>query len=110
MLRNTVKALPEGYDGESTIAAIRIKDGYVYVSNRGHDSISVMQITGDSLRLEATVPCGGKSPRDFDIFGNLLICTNETSGNVTFFEIENAIPTRLEAELRIASALCVCKK
>ena len=109
-IKNTIGTLPSDFKGESTVAAIRIKDGYVYVSNRGHDSISVMKIEGDSLRLVTTVPCGGESPRDFDIFGNLLICTNETSGNVTFFEIKNSIPLRLEAELKIKSALCVCKK
>jgi len=106
---NTVSTLPEDFSGKSTAAAIRICDGYVYVSNRGHDSVSVMKIKGDSLELVTTVPCGGKGPRDFDIFDGILICTNEVSGNVTFFELKNAIPERISTELKISSALAVAK-
>lgn len=105
--KNTVSALPSGTDAESTIAAIRIKDGYAYVSNRGHDSISVLKIAGDTPELITTVSCGGKSPRDFNIFDDLLVCTNENSDNVTFFEIKDAIPVKLECEFEIKAPLCV---
>lgn len=103
-LKKTASLLPEDFSGESTAAAIRICGEYIYVSNRGHDSISVL--TKD-LKLVTTVSCGGKSPRDFNIFGDHLICTNELSDNITFFRMKNGIPSKLEAELTIKSPLCV---
>ena len=104
---DTYDALPVGTDVESTIAAIRAKDNFVYVSNRGHDSISVFEIKDRKINLVQCVNCGGESPRDFNIFGNLLICANEKSDNVTFFEIRNGIPTKIKTELNIKSPLCV---
>lgn len=103
----TVNALPDDFDGVSTTAAIRVSGDYVYVSNRGHDSISVLKIDNGIPRLIRTVDCGGASPRDFNIFGDLLICTNENSNNVTFFEIGNGIPQKIDTELKIENPLCV---
>lgn len=105
--KTTVNALPDDYTGESTAAAIRIMEDYLYVSNRGHNSISVFKIYDGIPKLLTTVDCGGVSPRDFNIFGNLLVCTNENTDNVTFFEITDGIPARVDAELKIKSPLCV---
>jgi 6-phosphogluconolactonase len=41
-LVDTVSVLPEDFNGQSTVAAIRCVGNTVYVSNRGHDSISVL--------------------------------------------------------------------
>lgn len=80
----TVKTLPDDFYEESTVAAICAKDNWLYVSNRGHNSISVFELCESVPRLKACVDCGGMSPRDFEIFGDLLVCTNENSDNVTF--------------------------
>jgi len=103
----TESALPENTEIESTAAAIRIKDDFLYVSNRGHDSIAVFDISDNGLKLIKTVPCGGEGPRDFNIFGDLLVCTNQFGNNVTFFEIQNGIPVKLDTELNIKTPLCV---
>ncbi len=100
------KALFDG-DTVSTAAAIRINDRYLYVSNRGHDSISVFSMDGEELELIKCVDCGGKSPRDFNIICDILICTNEASDNVTFFKLNGGIPEKLDFELNIKQPLCV---
>lgn len=103
----TVKTLPDDFYEESTVAAIRAKDNWLYVSNRGHNSISVFELCESVPRLKACVDCGGMSPRDFEIFGDLLVCTNENSDNVTFFDVSENIPARMNIELNIKSPLCV---
>ena len=94
-------------DTESTAAAIRVYGRFLYVSNRGHDSISVFSMDGEELELIECVDCGGKSPRDFNIIDDILICTNEASDNVTFFKLSGGIPQKLDFELNIKQPLCV---
>ncbi|MDD7444930.1 MAG: beta-propeller fold lactonase family protein [Clostridiales bacterium] len=44
---------------------------------------------GTLTRVDS-VPCGGKTPRDFDIdpTGRCLICGNQDSDNITVFAID----------------------
>lgn len=100
-------ALPSDFSGESTMAAIRRFGEYLYVSNRGHDSIVCFKINGDKLEYKSTTYCGGKSPRDFIIFDNTLICTNEDDGTVCVFEIINHVELNLKQKINIKNALCV---
>lgn len=111
-LQNTISALPKDFSGDNTSAAIRIKDNYLYVSNRGHNSISVFEIKDSyNIVLKECVDCGGNSPRDFNIIDDVLICTNEKSDNVTVFKLNNYIPEIIsESELNIPSPLCVAYK
>ena len=106
-LKNTVNALPDDFNGENTAAAIRIKDNMLYMSNRGHDSISCFEIDGYKLTLKDIVPCGGKHPRDFNIFGNLLVCTNMHSNDITFFEIDGTSLKLLDMKAEVEAPLCV---
>lgn len=109
-LLGTYPALPADYQGESTIAAIRVKDLYVYVSNRGHDSITVFRIVGERLQYVAAYPCGGRSPRDFLIIQDILICTNELSDNVTFFKLCKDMLCKLDVELQVKTPMCVIEE
>lgn len=111
-LQNTISALPKDFSGDNISAAIRIKDNYLYVSNRGHNSISVFEIKDSyNIVLKECVDCGGNSPRDFNIIDDVLICTNEKSDNVTVFKLNNYIPEIIsESELNIPSPLCVAYK
>lgn len=111
-LQNTISALPKDFSGDNISAAIRIKDNYLYVSNRGHNSISVFEIKDSyNIVLKECVDCGGNSPRDFNIIDDVLICTNEKSDNLTVFKLNNYIPEIIsESELNIPSPLCVAYK
>ena len=88
-----ISALPEGYTGISYGAAVHISpDGnFLYVSNRGHDSIGVFRVekaTG-SLELVSHFPTHGKFPRDFalDPTGKFLFVANQNSDTIVQFEI-----------------------
>lgn len=83
---DTVSCLPEGYDGETTASAIRFNENHIYVSNRGLDTISVLKNQAGKLVYKNTYSCNGNFPRDFDIIGNYIICTNEKSDSITVLD------------------------
>lgn len=62
---------------------------YVYVSNRGHNSVARFAVggAGASLTLLDAVPTGGAYPRhiSLDPSGTLLFAANQNSGTVTTF-------------------------
>lgn len=84
-------ALPQGYTGESIAAAIRCIGNTIYVSNRGHDSIASFKFENEHLELQKIFSCGGKSPRDFDVIGNYIVCTNEKSDSVTVLDCDGEL-------------------
>lgn len=86
-----ISSIPENYDGpENTAAAIRFTDdgSKLLVSNRGHDSIAVFPVCEDGTLLSPTFsPSGGKGPRDFNIFGDLVVTSNQYTGDVVVYEL-----------------------
>ena len=89
-----VKTLPEDFKDPSTAAEIAVrKDGkFLYVSNRGHDSIAVYAIDAKSgeLELKQRVPSRGKVPRyfTFDATSRWLIVSNNEGSNVVVFAVD----------------------
>ena len=94
---------------ESYCAAIRVCGTYVYVSNRGDDSISCLKFENEVLTLISVTPCGGSYPRDFCVYGGFLFCANERSNSITIFKIEGeklidtGIIEKIDAPLCIAA-------
>jgi 6-phosphogluconolactonase len=89
-----VKTLPDDFKAANTAAEIAVrKDGkFLYVSNRGHDSIVVYAIdakTGE-LTLKQRVPSRGKVPRyfTFDPTSHWLIVSNQEGGNLSVFSVD----------------------
>lgn len=99
--------LPKDADTESFAAAIRLQNEFLYVSNRGHDSIAVFHVKGGDMTPLCTVPCGGAYPRDFNVSDDLLVCTNENSNTVTFFALENGIPKPTDLTIELPKPLNV---
>ena len=93
-----------GGNPESTEAAVRCKGKFVYASNRGDDSVVELSFDEKGLKQEKRYDCGGKSPRDFDIIEDLIICTNELSDNVSVINKNGEILSELK---NIANPLCV---
>lgn len=85
-LLHTYKLLPEDFKAYSIAAAIRTDGERLYVSNRGHDSISVFDISADSLSGLRHLNTFGKAPRDFDLFGDVIVATNQDSSTVTVID------------------------
>jgi mannose-6-phosphate isomerase-like protein (cupin superfamily) len=103
-LVDTCAAIPMDFMGESAIAAIRVRDDDIYVSNRGHDSISKLSFDGQKLTLLETFPTGGKTPRDFCFVGSRILCANQDSNTVTLLDREQGILQTVSVEIPV----CVC--
>lgn len=94
-LLDTVSTVPEGtpLKGNSTAETLVHPNGkFVYVSNRGHDSIAVFQldVSSGSLTRAEIEPSGGKTPRNFAIepSGKFLLSENHNTNDVVVFRID----------------------
>ena len=83
--------LPEGYTGENSASAIRLSPDSktLYVSNRGHDSVCVFDVSGETLTNPRFRKTCGASPREIALVGDWLLCANENSNNITVFSLKN---------------------
>lgn len=90
----TISTLTPGFEGTNTAAEIGVHPNgrFVYVSNRGHDSIAVFAIEAQSgtLSLIEHVGSGGKTPRyfAFDPSHRWLIVNNQDSDNAVVFRVD----------------------
>jgi 6-phosphogluconolactonase len=88
--------VPEDAKAKNTTAEIIIShDGhYLYVANRGHDSVAVFAIDRATGKLthKENVLSGGRTPRNirFDPTGNWFFAANENGGNITEFRSDKA--------------------
>jgi 6-phosphogluconolactonase len=89
-----VSSLPDSHTGANTTAEIAIEPTgrFLYVSNRGHDSIGIFAIDRASGRL---APVGwessrGRRPRFFalDPAGRFLYAANEASDTIVTFRVD----------------------
>ena len=92
LLKQAVKTLPEDFKGENTGSDIRITSDnrFIYVSNRGHDSISVFSIKENGLlELVEIVSTEGEHPRDFNLSpdGEFLLAGNMNTDNLTLHKV-----------------------
>lgn len=87
-----LRTLPESAVLTNYPAAVQVApDGStVYVTNRGHDSIAVVDAV--SFQVRVNVPCGGEWPRDAVLSGDRLYVANQFSGTVDFFALEDGVP------------------
>ncbi|WP_417310517.1 lactonase family protein [Devosia sp.] len=88
----TLSALPVSFNGESTGAHIQLNPAgtVAYVSNRGHNSISVFAIADDGgISLQQVVDCGGNWPRFFLLIGDHLIVANQESEDLICFSVDS---------------------
>jgi 6-phosphogluconolactonase len=103
---DTYDCLPD-FKEKNTAAAIRVKGKYLYISNRGADTVTRLEIDGKKLRLLENTDCGGKNPRDFLIVDDLLLCTNEFTDDVTVLKLVDGKPILTETKLNMPNPLCV---
>jgi 6-phosphogluconolactonase len=91
----TLSTLPEGFSGRNAVADIHIgPDGkYLYVSNRGHNSLAIYSIKEDGkIELTGHEPVQGDHPRNFliDPDGEFLLVANMNTDNITMFKIDKS--------------------
>ncbi|MFV0346560.1 MAG: lactonase family protein [Bacteroidales bacterium] len=91
-----ISTLPPDYNGENACADIHISgDGrFLYVSNRGHNSITVFGVNQDDggLTFLKTISVEGNWPRNFVLSsdGSLLIVANQRSKSLSVFRRDAA--------------------
>ncbi len=89
--RQTLDTLPP-HAPANAVADIHVStDGErVYVSNRGHDSITVFSVNANGqLERVAIATCGGKTPRNFALApnGKFILVANQHTGDVSVFPL-----------------------
>ena len=86
----------------------------LYVSNRGHDSISIFDVDTVTGLLTAIdcIKTGGEFPRHFSISPDQkwLLAANQNSDNLTVFKrnTETGLLSATEHQLIIKQGVCVC--
>ncbi|HVW20084.1 MAG TPA: lactonase family protein [Opitutaceae bacterium] len=94
-LIQTVSALPAGWAGANASAELQLSPDrrFLYVSNRGLDSIARFAVGADgTLVLAENVPSGGRTPRflTLDPSGKFLLVADEDSERIQVFRRDAA--------------------
>ncbi len=110
----TLSTLPKPTPGNTTAECILHPNGkFVYVSNRGHNSIAVFQVGGDR-RLKAVGHITGeiKIPRNFNIdpSGRWMLIASQDGGQVGVWELDETTGLGKETGNTVAVSRCVCVK
>ena len=88
----TVTTLPADFKGTNACAEIKVHPSgrFVYVSNRGHDSIAVFALDDDGKLSPIGHAPTQKTPRSFDIApsGKYLFVAGESSGKLACYRID----------------------
>lgn len=89
----TISTIPNNFHGINWAADIHIRSEFLYVSNRGHNSIAIFKIDDKTGKLQP-IKCEnvyGETPRNFaiDPTGNFVLVANEDTNNITCFKINN---------------------
>ncbi len=90
----SVSTLPADFQGKSYTAEVLVHPSgkFLYGSNRGHDSIAVFEIEGQSGALQrvGVYSTRGKTPRNFriDPSGQFLLAANQGSDAIEVFRID----------------------
>lgn len=115
LAKQTLSTLPKTFSGKNTTAEIVIdaKGKFLYVSNRGDDSIELFRIDpkdGNLTPVEWT-SSGGKDPRNFEIdpTDQWLFAANQNSDNIVVFRIDQSTGhlTQFSEPIKLTSPVCI---
>ncbi|MFN0196002.1 MAG: lactonase family protein [Planctomycetaceae bacterium] len=88
----TLSTLPADFTAENSTAEVKVHPNgkFVWVSNRGHDSLAGFAIDDDGKLTALGQTLTEKTPRSFDIdpSGRFAFGAGEGSGNLAFFECD----------------------
>jgi 6-phosphogluconolactonase len=111
-LGNPVSTLPDDFKGNNSTAEIRCHASgkFLYVSNRGHNSIAQFNINSNGTITPARqTSTEGKTPRNFGLVGKFLLAANQDTSNVVVFEIDaetgKLVPTG--SSVKVGNPVCV---
>lgn len=108
--------IPENFNNETKLAGVRLSQDqkYVYVSNRGHDSLAIFKVseTGASISAVDIVSSGGVFPRDFNITpsNDYLVCAHQEGDSIiTVFKRDSVtgLLEKVDDHQTAAEGVCV---
>ncbi|MBL8818908.1 MAG: lactonase family protein [Planctomyces sp.] len=111
-----LSTLPADFTGlKSTAECLVDPTGrYLYVSNRGHDSIAAYAIDGETgkLTLMEITSTGGQEPRNFviDPTGRWLLAENQNSDSVIVFRLEDGRLKSTDNRIQVGKPVCIRMK
>lgn len=108
--------LPPGWYGANAASAIRLHPNgeWLYVSNRGHDSIAAYRLRGSPSRLDPIgwISVGGRAPRDITVTpdGTFLLVASQDDHFLRALRIDPAtgMPESAGAPHPLRSPACLC--
>jgi 6-phosphogluconolactonase len=110
----THSTLPERWEGENAAAEVAATpdERFLYVANRGHDSVAVFAWEpAGGLACVGHSAVGGAWPRHFaiDPSGQILLVANQGSDEVVSFRIDppSGLLHRLGAGYRVRAPTCI---
>ena len=109
----SLSTLPGGkpVKGNSTAEVVRHPSGkFVYVSNRGHNSIAAFGWDGQKLTPLGHATAGIKVPRNFNLSpcGEWLLVANQDGGDVCVFKVgADGLPTPTGTAVTVGKPVCV---
>lgn len=112
-LMETLSTLPVDFTQENIVADIHLSkdDAYLYVSNRGHNSLAIFKVNRGNLSPIGHFLVLGEWPRNFGIdpSGRFVLIANQYSNNVVLFRRDQELgivePTGLSVD--VPSPVCV---
>lgn len=111
---HTLSTIPQPTPGNSTAEIVVHPSGkFVYVSNRGHDSLAMYAIDQATGKLTSlgNAPVGGKTPRNFNIdpTGKWVLAANQSSNTVTVHTVDQATGklTPTGQSIEVGAPVCV---
>ena len=113
--QQTLSTLPAGFTGTSSTAETRTStDGqWLFVSNRGHDSLARFKIAAGSGALTPAghIPTGGRTPRNFcpSPDGHFIWAANQDTDNILVFRFDSNTgeAQRTGQELKVGRPVCI---
>jgi 6-phosphogluconolactonase len=113
--KQTISTLEKKFAGENFAAEILVdsKGRFLYVSNRGDDSIAVFSIHPDSGNLTPLewISSGGKTPRNIaiDPTGKWMFAANQNSNDITLFRIDSSNGRLMQTSrsFKVPSPICI---
>lgn len=107
-LTDTCSLLPAAWCGKSFAGAIKTApDGRIYVTNRGHNSIAILNCSADGkLKVETTFPAEGDFPYDMEFYNGRFFTVNMKSDQLEIWEKNNA-SWKMDTSFTIRRPMCV---
>ncbi|KRM12148.1 lactonase family protein [Paucilactobacillus suebicus] len=112
-LVSSVSTIPTTWTAHNGAAAIRISNDqrFLYVSNRGFNSVTVFAINRDGLKLTEIqqISSEGDFPRDFnlDLTNNFILLVNQNTSNGTIYKRNSENGKLTLVEKNIVTPECV---